>query len=282
MATVHSYRLGRFFLLPRVAVMGRDPSSDIVLPTPRASARHAEIRHQADGWDIRDLGSRNGTRLDGRPLTPGLHVPLRVGCEILLGDREERWRVVDVAPPGACLFDPETGDRIDPSDGRLGDDVFYDIEREAWCRHDEALPDGAQIGRFVLALPGADRMLTTQPALVELRRARLRIVASHDLDRIDVHLDDGATRVSFVDRAWAIALYVLGLHRHAHPDDGWMDVTQLARDCGLDRRVLDVYLLRAREAVVDAGVGSGEALIEVRRGIRRIGIANVAVEQEDG
>jgi hypothetical protein len=285
MATVRAFRLRRFFLLPPVALLGRDPSSDLVLPAARSSGRHAEIRARTSGsgWDIRDLGSSNGTRLDGEVLVAGLWVPLRVGSEIVLGDRDERWTVIDLLPPGPCLFDPATGEVVQPEDGRLGERLIYDLEREAWCIEDEPVEAGALLDGYELHLPPTDRaMLTTLPARIELSRARLRIVASRDLDRIDLHLDDGPVRVSFPGKAWAIALYVLALERQADRDDGWMEVGRLARRCGLNRRVLDVYLLRAREQFVKDGVGNGEGVIEVRRGARRLGVPNVSVEHGDG
>jgi hypothetical protein len=114
---------------------------------------------------------------------------------------------------------------------------------------------------------------------VDLDTARLRIVTSPDLERVDVHVEGPTERVSLPERSWAIALYVLALARRADPDDGWIDIDLLARKTGLDRKVLDVYLLRARDALVRAGVGGGDRIVEVRRGARRLGIRDVTVEE---
>lgn len=47
-------------------VLGRDPSSDIVIDDLLVSRRHAEVRRLPDGrHEIEDLGSRNGTFLNG-------------------------------------------------------------------------------------------------------------------------------------------------------------------------------------------------------------------------
>jgi DNA-binding NtrC family response regulator len=48
-----------------VVVIGRAAISGTLLPDDRLSRRHAEIRRTRDGWIIRDLGSRNGTFVDG-------------------------------------------------------------------------------------------------------------------------------------------------------------------------------------------------------------------------
>ncbi|TVR58022.1 MAG: FHA domain-containing protein, partial [Gemmatimonadales bacterium] len=69
--------------------VGRRQDLEISLHPERdleVSALHAEIRAEADGWSIRDLGSRNGTFLNGR-VVGGAPVPLRPGDEVRLGPR---------------------------------------------------------------------------------------------------------------------------------------------------------------------------------------------------
>jgi len=46
-------------------VIGRFPSSDIVLDDPRVSPHHAELRREGDRYVATDLGSRTGTRVGG-------------------------------------------------------------------------------------------------------------------------------------------------------------------------------------------------------------------------
>ncbi len=55
---------------------GRLATLEIVLDDTSVSRRHAEIRSTANGWRIRDLGSTNGTFLNGNRLGPG-EWPLR-------------------------------------------------------------------------------------------------------------------------------------------------------------------------------------------------------------
>jgi hypothetical protein len=62
--------------------IGREIDNDVVLPDPRVSRYHAQIDCQGGAFTLRDLGSRNGTRVGDRPLVEG---PLRPGDTIYLG-----------------------------------------------------------------------------------------------------------------------------------------------------------------------------------------------------
>ena len=47
-------------------VVGRSREADIVLQDPNVSRRHAELRRDDGGWQIVDLGSTNGIKVNGR------------------------------------------------------------------------------------------------------------------------------------------------------------------------------------------------------------------------
>lgn len=46
-------------------IIGREPGADIVIPDRRISRQHAEIVRREDKYFLRDLGSKNGTYLNG-------------------------------------------------------------------------------------------------------------------------------------------------------------------------------------------------------------------------
>lgn len=63
--------------------IGREMGLEIVIDNVAVSRHQAEIRHQDKQWFVRDLGSGNGTLLNGRQLA-GM-VPIKRGDEISVG-----------------------------------------------------------------------------------------------------------------------------------------------------------------------------------------------------
>lgn len=65
-------------------VMGSSPSCDLRLADPKASPQHAEIDRTDEGWLLTDLGSLNGTFLNGERIASP--VILQAGDELRMGD----------------------------------------------------------------------------------------------------------------------------------------------------------------------------------------------------
>ncbi|BDE05883.1 hypothetical protein WPS_11590 [Vulcanimicrobium alpinum] len=75
--TIKTSRFGRRILV------GRAPSADLRLDDPQVSRLHARIEMRDDGVYVDDLGSRNGTLVDGRPVTAPRR--LEVDDEVTVG-----------------------------------------------------------------------------------------------------------------------------------------------------------------------------------------------------
>jgi Nif-specific regulatory protein len=82
------------------AKIGRALGGAVVLEDGGASREHCLIERTPGGWLLRDLGSRNGTRLNGRPvlkeepplLRPGDRVEIGAACITFAGEGEEGAR----------------------------------------------------------------------------------------------------------------------------------------------------------------------------------------------
>jgi hypothetical protein len=68
-----------------VVTIGRMPDSTIVLADPNVSRHHAEVRPQGDGYVVVDLGSTNGTRVNGVKVT---QQELRDGDQVVFGNTQ--------------------------------------------------------------------------------------------------------------------------------------------------------------------------------------------------
>jgi hypothetical protein len=73
------------------AVIGRSRDCEVVLSDSNVSRRHAELRPSGAGWTIADLGSTNGVRVNGRPVTGA--TPIQGGDRVELGTVPVRFEV---------------------------------------------------------------------------------------------------------------------------------------------------------------------------------------------
>jgi Nif-specific regulatory protein len=102
--------------------LGRNSRNAMVLDDRYASKRHAEVFYDGDKWVIRDCGSTNGTRVNGRRISDP--TPLHDGAVIAIGDVTLRFllRTMDstdefpvapalVAPSGNAGF-ADTGKTV--------------------------------------------------------------------------------------------------------------------------------------------------------------------------
>lgn len=75
--------------------IGRDAGNDVILDAPSVSAAHAELRLRGGVWSLMDVGSLNGSWVDGEPVYGS--APLAPGSSVRFGDVEmvfspqDRW-----------------------------------------------------------------------------------------------------------------------------------------------------------------------------------------------
>lgn len=101
-------------LANRPVSLGRSDEADYQLPTKLASRIHAQVFPRERGWWVEDLGSSNGTVVNGNKI--GKPMPLVPGDVITLGDINLKFEGVAAAPAGPpdhlvarILYTPEKG-----------------------------------------------------------------------------------------------------------------------------------------------------------------------------
>lgn len=94
-------KVGEKFLLETISLtVGRDPVSDIILNDPEVSRQHARFTQTDAGYQVQDLGSTNGTFVNGQRLESD-PVDLQPGFTISMGSGVTL--LYDVVPTGDAL-----------------------------------------------------------------------------------------------------------------------------------------------------------------------------------
>ncbi len=89
--------------------IGRSQENDVVISDPNVSRRHARISRQDNGFVIEDLGSTNGTMLDGVPID---RERIDNGDELTFGQTTARFvRRSETSGGASTRFDRSSGRR---------------------------------------------------------------------------------------------------------------------------------------------------------------------------
>ena len=74
----------RFQLVSESVIIGRDPTVEVTITDGFASSRHAQVVRQGDRYYLADLGSTNGTLVNGQAVTDSVF--LVEGDDIEIGE----------------------------------------------------------------------------------------------------------------------------------------------------------------------------------------------------
>lgn len=90
---------GKSYPLGQSLKIGKAPDNDVVIDHPTVSRNHLIVRRQGDQFLVQDLGSTNGTFVDGAQVREGF---LRAGALLEVGDVQMRFqpqvRALEVSP----------------------------------------------------------------------------------------------------------------------------------------------------------------------------------------
>lgn len=303
MAVLQRNDTGQQVTLTSRALVGRERACAITISHPRVSREHAVVFWTGTLWRIRDLGSRNGTFVNGRRLGGGEEVALGPGAVLLFGDTSVQWCLIDDGPPIAMAIALGGGADQHAQGGVLAlphpEDPQVSIFRDGpggWVieREDGISPvqDGAVVRlgarSWRLSLPaGTDGTMEPEQFLRLGIGLGLRFAVSQDEEYVEVVVVHGAGRQQRLEpRSYHYALLTLARARLKDSgapelERGWIYADDLAKMLAVDRRTLNVHLHRARQQLGELGLDSGGFLIERRPGTGqiRIGVGDLTVSR---
>lgn len=77
-----------------VVTVGRAAGCEVVIDDDSVSAKHARLEYDLGAWRITDLGSTNGTAIEGVKLAPDVPTPLPYGSTVRFGGVKLQFREV--------------------------------------------------------------------------------------------------------------------------------------------------------------------------------------------
>ncbi|MCW5806594.1 MAG: FHA domain-containing protein [Deltaproteobacteria bacterium] len=298
---------GRLVVLSARTLIGRSPVCQVRVEDPRASGEHASIAWVGEGWEVHDLGSRNGTMLDGARLGTGERAPLGRDARLGFGSSVETWVLADASAPGPAARNERTEELVRSASALLALPTADDPQATVFGRADgtwfvevgavvRPVADRERIelggASWILFLP---RDLGAIPATAggdgstrALRELELCFAPSRDEEHVELRVRQGDAQqgVSLPARSshYMLLLLARARLRDARADlpldeQGWLYSSELADMLRYTPERLNVEIFRARNQFAKLGFAESEQLIERRAATRqiRIGVARLQV-----
>lgn len=302
MARIADLRTGNEVILNGRTLFGRSTACAAVLTSQSASKEHASIDWDGTAWTLRDLGSRNGTRINDAPLADR-EWRLELGDRIAFGDAAEVWEWRDDSAPAPQAVGAD-GRRVVGSRTLLVLPDETSPQASIYARFDtweldtggqqRLVRDGETIdvdgSKFVLVLPDARPELARTKTLEPRARlasgwASFRVSTSEDHVRLTLGVEDGARELS--PRAFDYMLLTLARRRKRDQENGisadeagWAYADELSTQLATTPERLNVDVHRARQAVSRLGLfDDPDNIVERRPGELRIGTGKLTVER---
>ncbi len=303
MAVLRAVDDSRTIPLPALCTIGRARACDLVLADKSVSGQHAAIEWSGSEWEVRDLGSSNGTYLEGKKLVSGARTAVAAGMRLRFGQGGPLFTVVEAAAPQLMARDLASGEHRIADGGYLvlpeansPECSIYQDMQGAWIveRRGET---GTIDDRAVVATAG-DRLWrvhlptswsgtfkdSEQQAVLLLAHLRLCFRFTRDEEHVELCAWAGERRMDLQARAHHYLLLVLARARLvdvgagvAEPEQGWVRQDELVKMLRMDDNHLNISIHRARTQLGQVGVVDAAGLVQRRSGTRqlRIGVARL-------
>jgi hypothetical protein len=261
------------------------------------------MRWNGRHWLLRDLGSRNGTFVDGRRIAPGEEHPLRAGEVISFGrvgqmDRE----LVDDGPPGVMAVPVDggapmvmEGDLLAiPSESEPEVSVFRTAEGWALEHGDatilitnlQVFEAAGRTWRFHCPEPVLETAAATANPGMNIRHLQLTLSVSRDEEFVSLRMASGVRSVDMGSRNHNYLLLTLARQRlgdvaNGLPESscGWVYQDDIVSGADIEGPSINLDVFRIRKQFGALGIPDAAQIIERRPRTRqlRIGTSRVTV-----
>jgi hypothetical protein len=294
----------RIALRSRV-LFGRSAACDHRVEDPRVSSEHASLGWTGAAWEVRDLGSKNGTFVGERRLASGERLLLLPGDMLALGAPRPpapAFVLADGAPPAASARHAQTGVVRAAQAGLLvlpddetpfaflveQRDGSWAVEAQGTARlasdHETLVVDGEA---WLLDLP--QRITSTAEGIagsLTLSTIALRFAVTRDEERVDITVVCPDREIELPTRSHHYLLVTLARARLAAAgappgERGWLERKELCRMLATDELRLNVEVCRARKQFSALGIEGAASIVDRRMGTGRIrlGVERVEVQR---
>jgi hypothetical protein len=283
-------------------LVGRSSACALRIDDRRVSGEHARIAWTGVDWEVRDLGSRNGTWVDGRRLNPGTPERLVPGSRLGFGRESDAWELIDATPPTAMARHEGSGELRVADAGMLALPPESDapivvvveespgvwmVEQGERCEpaSDQQLVDVAGEAWRIL-IPWIHETTLSLDAPQPLDELGLRFVVSRDQEHVELHVRHVGGEVAMTPRVHHFLLLLLARKRLEdranvqlpEQEHGWTYVEELVGMLQTDAERLNVDVYRIRRQFAEAGLPGATRLIERRRLTRQLRLATATLE----
>lgn len=297
MGTLNDLRAQREHPLTTETVIGRSRRADLCIREDFVSSLHASLIWQGQWWELKDLGSHNGTAVAGHIVPPGARRRLKRGDEITFGQASATWTLTDDTGPrplararsgGHPTVVGHAGLLVLPSPEAPEISVFrtsvgrWQLESSESVRdvadHEELEHGGVT---YVLRLPSV--VDATRSSLGARNLTLEQVILTVSVDDNDgtqttlVSARAGSERISFPIGAGSNVLLALATERQL-ATEGWIEREALLERLAITNNHLNVAVFRLRRQFADAGFTDATGVIERRKSLLRFGTPRVRVD----
>lgn len=302
-ATMEDLGSGARHQLAARHVVGRSRSCHLRIATSSVSGLHAQIVWDEGGWQIQDLGSRNGTFVGKRRLGPGELAALSVGAEVMFGVTDNRFRLIDDSPPRLMAI-ADNGDLCMAEDELLclpsldvaEVTVFRDatqrwiaetVENSRAIEDQESLIAGGRAWRVCLPARLSRTRDSDATLDISLAEVELEFRISRDGEDVRLALTHETLHEELEARAHMLLLSTLAQARLddartpelAQSEHGWLYRDQLIEMLKIDGQLLNLWVYRSRCQLMATKIRGAAGIIERRQSTHqmRIGASRLVI-----